>query len=82
MQLKEIKRQMTKLNFSQIPKETPEGVKMTPFHLNETVCFDQNGLFWYKTMLFRPTQKKGCQTACRVATVYHLQHFVPEKLLR
>jgi len=31
---------------------------MTSFHLNETVCFDQNGLFWYKTMLFRPTQKK------------------------
>ena len=31
---------------------------MTPFHLNETVCFDQNMLFWYKTMSFQPTQKK------------------------
>jgi hypothetical protein len=49
---------MTKLNFSQIP----EDIKTTSFHLNETMHFNQNDLFWYKTMSFWPTQKqkKGC----------------------
>jgi hypothetical protein len=28
------------------------------FHLNEMVYFDQNGLFWYKTIPFWPAHKK------------------------
>jgi hypothetical protein len=50
MQLKEIKSQRTNLNFSQIPNKNPKNNTTTPFHLTETVHFDQNGLFWYKKM--------------------------------
>jgi hypothetical protein len=53
---------------------------MAPFDLNETVCFDQNGLLWYKMTMFWLRQKKkkmGCQTII----VYHLQPFVLEMVL-
>jgi len=52
MQLKEIKSRRTNLNFSQIPNKNPKKIKTTLFHLNVTVCFDQNDLFWYKKMSF------------------------------
>ena len=55
--IKKIKIQRTNLGFSQIPNSNPKDVKMALFHSNETVCFDQNNLFWYKTTSFWPTPK-------------------------
>ena len=52
MQLKEIKSRRINLNFYQIPNKNRKKIKTTLFQLNEMVCFDQNGLFWYKKILF------------------------------
>jgi len=62
---------------------------MASFHLNETVCFDQNNLFWYKTICFGTKQhrfdqhqkQEECPMTCHLATVHHLQPFVPKKML-
>jgi hypothetical protein len=41
---------------------------MTPFHLNKTPCFDQNGAILTKQ---KQEKKKKNQTTCCMVTVHH-----------